>query len=311
VGKAKRTKTKQRSRPSRRIVVISALEIGNKDAMVTLRGGLSDHHSTPLRIAMPGKYFGPVLDMLHTAVRDAEEQYWDLVIPMVRRLGEDPDELEVEALLNEWLRKQNWQAAVRAAPNQRPGEPFAVINAGHVGLALDPPFTPSPVLAIFDPLQLRRTEPKMRTAIAGALASPPTAPWSLEQSVRDVLRFLREQPWLPDAVPGPRKEEAAESLQAMRADFLAREPFIRPKENNLDVGTGADSEEPDESAFDDDADNDGDDDCPRCEASRMIGGILCVCGHDWSCHDGSPAESEPCSHCSCEDMRAPGDPPAT
>ena len=171
MGKAKRTKAKQRPRPSRRIVVISALEIGHHNAMVTLRGGRSDHDSTPLRIVMPS-----------------------------------------------------------------------------------------------------------------------------------------EQPWQPHAVPGPRKEEAAKSLQKMWADFLAREPFIRPDRNNLDIdGNQPDGEEPGESEFDDDADED----CPRCEASRDIGGILCVCGHDWSCHDSSLSKSEPCSHCSCEDMREPDDPPAT
>lgn len=236
MGKGKPTKMKLRSRQSRRMVVISALEIGHRNAMVTLRGGRSESDSTPLRIAIPANLFGAMVDMLRIAALDAEESYWDAVIPMVRQLGDDPDELEVEELLDGWLRKQNWQAVIRAVPMQRPDEPFAVTNAGHVGLAVDPPFAPSPVLAIFDPLQLRRTEPMMRASIAAAMATPPTAPWSLEQSTRDVLRVLREQPWQPLTVPGPSKDEAATGLLTMRADFLAREPFIRADENNLDVG---------------------------------------------------------------------------
>jgi hypothetical protein len=51
-----------------------------------------------------------------------------------------------------------------------------------------------------------------------------------------------------------------------------------------------------------------DDNCQRCAASAAIGGILCVCGHDWSCHPTGPGPKEPCSHCSCQDMRTPDDP---
>ena len=54
-----------------------------------------------------------------------------------------------------------------------------------------------------------------------------------------------------------------------------------------------------------DATEDG---CGTCTATRALGGIICVCGHDWSCHPGPVGRSEPCSHCSCPDMRTESDP---
>ncbi|MFF9364518.1 hypothetical protein [Streptomyces griseoluteus] len=43
--------------------------------------------------------------------------------------------------------------------------------------------------------------------------------------------------------------------------------------------------------------------CNICSFSAATGGILCACGHDWSCHPGKAGESEPCSHCACAGMQ--------
>ncbi|MFJ8077043.1 hypothetical protein ACIQ7Q_24660 [Streptomyces sp. NPDC096176] len=42
--------------------------------------------------------------------------------------------------------------------------------------------------------------------------------------------------------------------------------------------------------------------CNACSFAAATGGLLCLCGHDWSCHPGNPAEGEPCSHCPCPTM---------
>lgn len=43
--------------------------------------------------------------------------------------------------------------------------------------------------------------------------------------------------------------------------------------------------------------------CNICSFSAATGGILCACGHDWSCHPGKVSEGEPCSHCACTGMQ--------
>ncbi|MGI5461225.1 hypothetical protein ACQEWB_50390 [Streptomyces sp. CA-249302] len=42
--------------------------------------------------------------------------------------------------------------------------------------------------------------------------------------------------------------------------------------------------------------------CDVCSVSAAAGGILCSCGHDWSCHPGEVLQGEPCSHCPCTNM---------
>ncbi|WP_406490458.1 hypothetical protein OHB06_51830 [Streptomyces sp. NBC_01604] len=43
--------------------------------------------------------------------------------------------------------------------------------------------------------------------------------------------------------------------------------------------------------------------CNICSFSAANGGILCACGHDWSCHPGDAGQGEPCSHCPCTGMQ--------
>jgi hypothetical protein len=42
--------------------------------------------------------------------------------------------------------------------------------------------------------------------------------------------------------------------------------------------------------------------CNICSLSATNGGILCACGHDWTCHPGEVGRGEPCSHCPCTNM---------
>jgi hypothetical protein len=42
--------------------------------------------------------------------------------------------------------------------------------------------------------------------------------------------------------------------------------------------------------------------CTVCSLSAAHGGILCSCGHDWTCHPGEAGVGEPCSHCPCANM---------
>jgi hypothetical protein len=48
------------------------------------------------------------------------------------------------------------------------------------------------------------------------------------------------------------------------------------------------------------------DDLPDCEVCAFAvtnEGILCRCGHDWSCHPDAEDKTEPCSHCGCSSMQ--------
>jgi hypothetical protein len=297
VGKGKRIKAARQATASRRIIVADGLEIGQHQGMVTLRTGRHVPGAAPIRAVVPGPLFQALLQTLRTAAVDAEEEYWELTIPRVRQLGENPDPLVVAAHLEKWLLAEDWQGALRAMPATAPGQPFAITLAGHVGLALSPPCTPTPVLIILDPVQLHRVDDGLRSALAAALADPAARAEMLGQRFADVHRFLARQPW-PRNVTSPTHAEAEASMLQHRKEFLGREPFIRPAQNNLypaDDMTG------------DDRDGVGVEDgqCTRCRISQQIGGILCVCGHDWGCHGDTPQHTEPCSHCACQNMRTP------
>lgn len=197
-----------------------------------------------------------------------------------------------------WLLQQDWDVAVRAVPIG--AAPFLLSHVGHVAFAIDPPFTTEPVLFVFDPTQLRRVTPGLKSAIAEGHRTPPTAPWSLTQSLAAVHRFLETRPWPAAGHTGPTPEQAEAEVRRRYTQFLGRSPFIRPADNNLTPNMARQPEQPDaESAM---AATTG---CERCEFSRATGGIVCVCGHDWSCHDGAPSSGEPCTHCPCTDMRDP------
>jgi len=113
----------------------------------------------------PGPLFQALLQTLRTAAVDAEEEYWELTIPKVRQLGDNPDPVILAAHLEEWLLAEDWHGALRAMPATAPGEPFAITLAGHVGLALDPPCTTTPALIILDAVQLHRVDDGLHSAL--------------------------------------------------------------------------------------------------------------------------------------------------
>lgn len=292
MGKGSRLKAQRRERSRRRITVVDGLEIGQKDGMVTLRTGHQQPGVVPVRFAMPANMFEAVVPPLLTAAQDAEDQYWRIIGPLVDQVPDPSDPAVVVAHTEAWLLKQDWESALNSVPGGGPA-PFVLSHAGHVGLAIDPPFTAEPLLFVFDPTQLRRVAPTFKSAVAQGHRTPPTAPWSLTQSLNDVHRFLAARPWPVPAWVGPTPQEAEAEMRRQYVRFLGRSPFIRPAENNLCPGEGGGQPETDVETTTG---------CERCDISRAFGGILCVCGHDWSCHDGAPGGAEPCTHCSCAQM---------
>ncbi|WP_026423304.1 hypothetical protein [Actinokineospora inagensis] len=273
---------------------MNGLEIGAASGMLTLRAGSQKPGVLPARVVVPANLGEELLRGMEVSVRDAEEDYWKIIGPLVGSAPAPSDEDALAEHIHEWLLDQDWPQALRMVPYDQP--PFLITHAGHVGLVIDPPYTPRPVLLIFDPLQLQRTRTKFVNAITHAYQTPPSAPWSMIESVTEVLRSLNCQPW-PLKAPPLSPGHAETEMRQRRAEFLAREPFIRPEDNDLTPDAGAQGD-PAESVTG----------CERCAFSVAIGGILCLCGHDWACHDGSPSLGEPCTHCQCQDMRAPSDP---
>lgn len=300
VGKGKRNRAARQAAAHRRLVVADALEIGERHGIVTLRAGRPAPGTAPTCAAMHAQLFAALLPALHSAALDAEEAYWELTIPKVRELGENPDPATTAAHIEKWLLAEDWHGALRAMPATGPGEPFMIILAGHVGLALEQPYTPSRVLIILDPVQLHRVDDSLRSALAAAMAAPAAAPWALAEHIADAHRFLARQPW-PSNAPLPTRAEVEASTMKRREAFLSREPFIRPEENNLYPVMGGDDMAPGNG----EAEEPRADQCERCEVARQIGGIVCVCGHDWGCHSGTPPQAEPCTHCPCQNMRTP------
>lgn len=300
MGKGKRNRAARQAAAHRRLVVADALEIGERYGIVTLRAGRQAPGTAPTCAAMPAQLFAALLPPLHSAALDAEETYWELTIPKVRELGENPDPAATAAHLEKWLLAEDWHGVLRAMPATGPGQPFVISLAGHVGLALEQPFTLSRVLIILDPVQLHRVDESLRSALAAAMAAPAAASWALAEHIADAHRFLARQPW-PRNAPLPTRAEAEASMMKHREAFLSRETFIRPEENSLHPAMGGDDMAP----GNEDAEESRADQCERCEIAKQIGGIVCVCGHDWGCHSGTPSQAEPCSHCPCQDMRTP------
>jgi hypothetical protein len=42
--------------------------------------------------------------------------------------------------------------------------------------------------------------------------------------------------------------------------------------------------------------------CEACLIGSQLGGLMCKCGHDWTCHPSTSADDEACSHCECKQM---------
>jgi hypothetical protein len=100
------------------------------------------------------------------------------------------------------------------------------------GWRFAPPFTDRRTLAIFDPMQLRRLAPGFRSALAEAADQRPATLTS--DTVTEVVAWLQATPWGPppgwtDVTP----EQADAEVRRRHREFLGRQPFIRPAENNI------------------------------------------------------------------------------
>lgn len=234
MGKAKRLKAARAAAPpprARRIVWVDACEVGQHQGSLTLRAGAEGKE--PLLVALPGRAVPALPDTLQTASIDAEEEYWEVMVPLVQSLP--PEELQqnpdaADAVVSTWVLNQDWQSVVNRIPAPE-NEVFLVSHVGYVGLALPRPFTREPTLAIFDPMQLRRLDSAFRTAISTALRSTPS-PFN-EDTVAATLLFLGEQPWGNLRRADPTPEYAKAEMLRRRTEFLSRTPYLRPDEHNV------------------------------------------------------------------------------
>ncbi|TCJ88122.1 hypothetical protein [Nocardia alba] len=209
------------------MLVVNQVEVRSIHGCVTLR--VSDIDGDPVSIALPGE---AVLDNLTTfaeAARDAEEQYWQRVVPYVKSLNLTGPEDAAHAM-SRWHRLQQWERAAKHAPPQ--DVMFLLTNAGHVGIGVNPPASLQPVLAIIDPLQLRRISPGMTSAAHQALQEAGSSPWPTRALAAH--ESLVGEPWRkPQGSHEPSLEEATEYMMGQYTDFLRRSPFVRSPEHEL------------------------------------------------------------------------------
>ncbi|MFE3222884.1 hypothetical protein [Nocardia sp. NPDC059228] len=211
----------------RTMLVVDRVEVRSIAGCVTLR--VSDVDSDPISIAIPGEAVLGLLGNIEQAVLDAEEQYWSIVVPYVQRLGATGPDVVARAMTS-WHRTQGWERAAKHVP---PDDPmFLLTNAGHVGIGTNPPVGVGSVLAIFDPLQLRRISQRIGSAAQQALREMGSQPWPVRAAVAH--DYLMACPWRqPDTYKDPSQDEAAAYMKNQYVEHLRREPYVRPAENNL------------------------------------------------------------------------------
>jgi hypothetical protein len=231
MGKGKRTKADRRAPTRRRIVVVDRLEVGAVHGMLTLRVNGHRAPAVPTSLAIPADMAEDVLRGLQLAVLDAEEEYWKLIGPLVSQVADPTDQEAVAKHVETWVLDQDWDGALAAAPDDE--GPLLLTHAGHVALAIDPPFVTQSTLVVFDPQQLHRTRSSFQTAFVQAQQTPVTAPWSLTQSAADVHRFLATKPWPPTGFPTVTPDQADTEMRRRWTEHLKRSPFIRPESNDL------------------------------------------------------------------------------
>ncbi|MFD3580511.1 hypothetical protein [Streptomyces sp. NPDC058644] len=232
---ARRKKNKQRSGAAAfagRTVVIDLLAINSAHGNLTLKGGRAN--GRPVCIALPAEVLPSFLTQLEHARLDAEEEYWE-VVPRVVRTAPDSSPAAASRALEQWLLKQSWSRVLGALP-EGAGHALALVSyVGHIGFRLAPPYTPSRVLAIFDPLQLQRLQVALRRQCMLAQQQASTSALHPRDAVDLALRQLIQQPWPPSGAPEPTAEEAVGFMQARHTGFLRRSPYLRASENTLDL----------------------------------------------------------------------------
>lgn len=234
MGKASRVRAQRRAN-SRPLFVVDQLEVGHRAGVLTLRLGRHSPGVPPQQVCLPVEGAAQFLDKLRTASIDAEEDYWSVIGPVVRGTGSS-DAAVVAAAMERWLLKQDWRRVLAAVPADAEGL-ILLSYAGHVGVALDPPFTVGPVLAILDPLQLRRVEDGLADAAAAAAqklaGGRAAAPILLRLAAAH--EFLAAQPWPPSAAASadPTRQQAEAEMRRRHTDFLTRTPHLRSPENDI------------------------------------------------------------------------------
>ncbi len=209
------------------MLVVDRAEVRSLAGCLTLR--ISDVDGAPASIVVPGESAFGLLGNIREAVLDAEEQYWRVVVPYIKRLGA-PNPDAVARAMSKWHRRQGWERAAKHVPPD--DTMFLLTNAGHVAIGAIPPASLQPVLAIFDPLQLRRISQGMESAAHQALQELGSRPWPMRALATH--EFLGAQPWRqPDTYQDPSQEEAAAWMKAQYTEHLRRAPYVRPAENNL------------------------------------------------------------------------------
>ncbi len=234
MGKAKRLKRQRATTPRRRLVVVDGCEVGQIDGMLTMRVGPESRPA--VCIAVPAERAAVLVQHLRLAVLDAEETYWQTVPALLRDVAPG-DVATSTATLRAWVLEQDWITAVDNCPAEE-DETFLLSFAGHVGLAIAPPFIDRPTVAIFDPTQLRRLAPSLQstTAAAAANVQPEVSP----RTVTAVREFLVAQPWPPPGHLGPTSDEARAVMRRQHTQFLARNPYLRPEPGWADPDHAAD-----------------------------------------------------------------------
>jgi hypothetical protein len=218
--------------PGARVVVVDLCEVSAFNGMVTLRGG--NLARPPACVALPPS--PDLADLLRRSSLDAEETYWQVLPDVVKGVAPGDSDATVAAM-ETWLSARDWQGLIRRIPRSERAPGAIVTSWGYVGLSAAPPYASDPVLAIFDPMQLRRLAPSLQGALATAAARPPAPPArSWPQAAAAAVRDLAARPWPPAPPPGYREPTTSEAAAAMRAwyrDYLAREPYARPASQDL------------------------------------------------------------------------------
>lgn len=218
----------------RRHVVVETMEVGHREGMVTMRMGLEDDE--PVRLAVPARQAGSLLEGLRATRLDAEETYWTQIAPGdVAKQRQGMPFPVVLAERRDMLLRSDWGSVLAATPDGGRGL-FLVTFAGHVGLCAEPPHAGGWVLAIIDPLQLHRMDQSLNAALAAALAEEQLlAHQPLLARIRYVHRCLEALPWphVPPRYADPTQEQAEAEMSGRYRDFLARAPYQRPAEHDL------------------------------------------------------------------------------
>jgi hypothetical protein len=209
------------------MLVVDRAEVRSIEGCLTLR--VSDVDGDPTSIVVPGESALGLLGNIREAVLNAEEQYWRVVVPFIKRLGA-PNPDAVARAMSKWHRTQGWERAAKHV--RREDMMFLLTNAGHVAIGALPPASPHPLLAIFDPLQLRRISQGMESATHQALQEMGSGPWPMRALAAH--EFLAAQPWRqPDTYRDPSVAEAAEWMKTQYTEHLRRTPYVPPAEHIL------------------------------------------------------------------------------